>query len=466
MPATKQIHTVSPGSVNLLYLDAPNAGFSYQLVKNASDAKVKAAEFDAQNFNPFIDASQMIRVLLRFLDDHPLIKSNSVILVGESYGGVRASIMMNMLLFHNRYQDGTRVYRDASLTEEIRRHFANVYSSEVGTLVTPEMAAGQFGAQILISPLIAGKYQNELAGEVYEREASVIYRIAVETGTVYNPCASAGCSPRNNALDFVEYTAHRDINQYDKPAGFVDEILAFNIAGLNLPVILSSLFRCDITLIPYLGASYREEAYRYIKNKTEDNLAVINSPGFAKLPAPVRIRIMHKARALEMDKLFLRNEPGSTLEEVFGVLNSWDDYLIDCNESATAAFYDNSAIKNGYMATDPLAASMGELFLQNLALVRTLITDCRLDLVIYAPVIPDSLKRYPTLVKTVARRDDMNDGYIDVYYLPGSLADVETPQKRTIYFPRYASSGHRVTLAQPDKFFEDVQKWLSANCKK
>jgi carboxypeptidase C (cathepsin A) len=122
---------------NLLYLDAPITGFSYNLVKNASDVNVRTAEFDAQNFNPFIDASQMIRVLLRFLADNPSIKRNNVIIVGESYGGVRASIMLNMLLFHNRYQDGTRVYRDASLTDEIQRHFACVNFECSGGAISP-----------------------------------------------------------------------------------------------------------------------------------------------------------------------------------------------------------------------------------------------------------------------------------------------------------------------------------------
>jgi hypothetical protein len=38
---------------------------------------------------------------------------------------------------------------------------------------------------------------------------------------------------------------------------------------------------------------------------------------------------------------------------------------------------------------------------------------------------------------------------------------MEPPDNRTIYFPRYASSGQMVSHGQPDKFFDDVQRWLN-----
>jgi hypothetical protein len=321
--------------------------------------------------------------------------------------------------------------------------------------------AEQFGVQILIEPVVTGAHQDDLAGEAYEKEGSVIYRIAAETGMTYKPCATFGCHPLENAYDFVYGTTNRDLYQYDKYAGYIDEIGAFALKGLNFPGILSAIFQRDIALIPYLGARYRVDAYKYIESESQGAISAINSPAFEKLPAAIKIKLKYGARTRTMKTMSAGPESGNTLEEALGILNQWDDYVVGCNYDVLNAFYDNSAISPGYAALDPMAVSTGELFLQNLALVRTFITNSELDLVIYAPVIPDTLKKYPGIVKNVVWNNETNDGYIDVYYKPGSLSDVETPDKRTIYFPHYASSGHMVSLAQPDKFFDDVRKWLN-----
>ncbi len=444
---------------NLLYLDAPNTGFSYNIVEGAANIDVRKAEFDAQNFNPFIDAAQMTRGLLRFLANNPSIQRNRVIIVGESYGGVRSSIMMNMLLFHDRYEDGTRIYRDASLAAEIRRHFERVDPAYIGKTVAPEAVAGQFGSQILIQPVIAGQNQDNITGKVFEEEGSIIYRIAQETGTVYQPCATAGCNAWENALNFVNDIAGRDIYKYDTYEGFSFEMGAFAREGLNFSDILSTILGQDVSFIPNLGAQYRENAYRYIQSRDADAVSVINSPAFAKLPAAVKLRLKQRRMALAMKKIAVKPQAGDTLEKVLGILKSWDDYIASCNDYVITAYYENSAIAQGY-DIDPLAASTGELFLQNLALVRTFITGADLDLVIYTPAIPDSLKQYPGIVTEVVWNAETDDGSIDVYYQPGSLEDVDAPDKRTIYFPRYRSSGHMVSLAQPDKFLDDVQRWL------
>ena len=188
---------------NLLYLDAPNTGFSYNLLRRASDPKRRAAEFGAKNFNPFIDAAQFIRLLLRFLAVHPSLQANPVIIVGESYGGVRAETMLNLVLFYSSYGDGSRIYRDSALAKEIEQHLEKVFPGESLRPFPPATIARQFNRQVLIAPLLAGIYQDDVAGELYEREGSPIYRIAAETGKKYTPCpepSSAGdgesCIPR------------------------------------------------------------------------------------------------------------------------------------------------------------------------------------------------------------------------------------------------------------------------------
>ena len=179
---------------NLLYIDAPNTGFSYNLLRRASDPKRRAAEFGAKNFNPFIDAAQFIRLLLRFLAVHPSLQANPVIIVGESYGGVRAAAMLNLVLFYSSYGDGSKIYQDSTLAKEIQQHLEKVFPDESLRPFPPATIARQFTRQVLIEPLLAGIYQDDVAGELFEREGSPIYRIAAETGKKYTPCPEASAA--------------------------------------------------------------------------------------------------------------------------------------------------------------------------------------------------------------------------------------------------------------------------------
>ncbi len=447
---------------NLLYIDAPNTGFSYNLAKHADNRNVRTAEFTVRNFNPYIDAAQVIRVLLRFLADRPAIMGNQVILVGESYGGTRASAMLNMLLFYSHYGDGSRIFKDAALASKIQKHFEKIDPFYKGLTVPPEAVASQFSSQILIEPLITGIYQDELAGEAYEEEGSVIYDIAQATGTTYTPCSGRpDCRAFDNALDFVEGTAKRDVYQYDMGDGYTMGISNYNRSILDSEPILSQILGRDALSIWFLNPSSRKNAYRYIESESLDTLAVLESAGFERLPAAERMRIKKTImlKALGSDKIS-PEEATDTLEKLLGPLSTWDAYVVGCNEAVNNTFYDNEAIDAGY-PIDPMNEIYGSLFLENLALVDTFITDCDLDLVIYAAILPDTMKEYTDMVEDVVWDDATDEGYIRVYYKPGSLPYTETPDMRSIYFPRYRESGHMVTLAQPEKFFDDVERWLS-----
>ncbi len=447
---------------NLLYIDAPNTGFSYNLVKYADNKDVRTAEFEARNFNPFIDAAQVTRVLLRFLADRPAIESNPVIIVGESYGGTRAETMLNLLLFYTRYGDGSRIYRDDALSAEIQNHFEKIDPSCKGRTVPPEAVASQFGSQILIEPLLTGHYQDDLAGEAYEKEGSLIFGIAQATGTTYTPCnGRPDCTAFDNALDYVEDTAKRDVYQYDMDDGYTMGISDYNRGMVDRGSILSDIWGRDALSIRLLKPSVRNNAYRYIESESRDAMAVLESVGFERLPAAERMRIRKTVMLKALGSEGIRpKEATDTLEMLLGSLNPWDAYVVGCNDAVNNTYYNNRAIDAGY-PIDPMDETYGRLFLENLPLVDTFISDCDLDLVIYAAVLPDSIKEYTDIVEDVVWDDATDDGYIYVYYRPGSLPDMETPDMRPIYFPRYRASGHMVTLAQPDKFFDDVGRWLS-----
>ena len=80
---------------NLLYIDARQTGFSFcEIPRGVEDIKNRLREFNSQNFNVYFDAADFIRVILAIFEQYPDLKDNRVILVGESYGGVRATMML------------------------------------------------------------------------------------------------------------------------------------------------------------------------------------------------------------------------------------------------------------------------------------------------------------------------------------------------------------------------------------
>ena len=103
---------------NLLYIDARQTGFSYGIVEDPTNRNARSSYFSTDNFNVFADAADFIRVILRFLDNHPKIKSNPVVFAGESYGGTRTTAVINVLLNVADYAKKNRVFYDQALFNE------------------------------------------------------------------------------------------------------------------------------------------------------------------------------------------------------------------------------------------------------------------------------------------------------------------------------------------------------------
>jgi hypothetical protein len=152
-PAVTKNASVAPNPVpwtsfgNLLYVDAPATGFSYPLAVDGAELPVV---IDADR-----DAAAFVRLLLRFLARHPTLQDNPIIIVGESYGGTRSTLILRHLLRYGDLLDG--VYRDPELYDEIAAHYTTVFGQADD--VPPVEIAGQFGAQVLIQPLVAGYVQ-------------------------------------------------------------------------------------------------------------------------------------------------------------------------------------------------------------------------------------------------------------------------------------------------------------------
>lgn len=455
---------------NLLYIDAPNTGFSYNVLNN-SDLSSRAYDF-ATSYNPFVDASQVLRVVLRFLREHPEIKTNLVIMVGESYGGTRASIMLNMLMFYSGYRDGNNVYADPTLVAEIEQHFKGIFPEDGVVPFKPEVIAGQFGRQIFIEPQLTGIYQDDVTGEMLEKTGSVIDSIAagVKRRPRYTRCKDSKCNKAMWASYYIHYIAGRDEYNYTKPNTWSDDLEAHAMSGLLDVNVLSKVLDYDIKKIPLLRPEARngKGAYRDLGANSTDDDAFDDEylKYFMGVNASPRSRenltlLLEESSRKWMGSKYKRHT-GSTLEEVLGKLDTIDNYLIGTNTLLYIGYKYNIFTAAGYDINQDSSARYGELFLQNLALVKTFVTDAAYDLVIYSPALPISFKRYTGIVDSVvvSRGTKSSSGTITINYKPDSLHVIATPSSKTIFYPYYSESGHSVSSAEPKKLLSDIQKWL------
>lgn len=144
---------------NLLYIDARNTGFSYLLSDEADVPESREQTFDLGNFNGATDGADFVRVLLRVLAKNPALRNNRVVLVGESYGGLRASVMLSLLLDPNAAVASGAPLVDPALSAEIEEHYRAVFPGFAVEDFTQEDRASQFGWQVLIQPWVGGLYR-------------------------------------------------------------------------------------------------------------------------------------------------------------------------------------------------------------------------------------------------------------------------------------------------------------------
>ena len=133
---------------NLLYIDSRQAGFSYGVADDPADSSERTTAFDLASFDAAPEAADFVRVVLRVLQRQPALQNNRVVLVGQSYGGPRASLMLNLLLYPS-----TPLLRDDTLSAELAAHYRRVFGRVDG--LEPALLARQFGWQVLIQPFFA-----------------------------------------------------------------------------------------------------------------------------------------------------------------------------------------------------------------------------------------------------------------------------------------------------------------------
>ncbi|WP_181233304.1 S10 family serine carboxypeptidase-like protein [Enhygromyxa salina] len=397
---------------HLLWIDARQTGFSYGLLDEPSDASARAEAMDVASFNSYRDAADFVRTLLRFLDAHPTLRASEVVLVAESYGGIRAQIMLDMLLWADAYEDGSRKLSDVALAQEIRAHHLAVHGSTAAADV-----AAQFGRQVLIQPALTGSVQQVTAGQLFEQPDSVIEQFALELGVDYVSCAEKGgpCDAYGNATSFIG-SQGRSAYDYRAPASWLNDVFNLVAARLNDVDTTETLLGVELSQIMGITADQRAPGWRFVHA--------------GSYPADAE----------------LGNWPDHG-----GALNSWDRYFLSFNAEALGQF---RSVDARALDLDPADPHFGELFLSNLVFVDTLITEAAYDVVIYTPAIPAALESYSALVASVIVDPDAREWTVE--YQDGVLAN---PGARVVSVPVYAAS-HAVTYDEPGKLRDDVELWL------
>ena len=403
---------------HLVWIDARQTGFSYGLLDDPSDQGARAAAMNLDNFNAYRDAADFVRTLLRLLEAKPELRTREVVLVAESYGGIRAQLMLDMLLHPGAYEDGSRPLRDLELGAEIRAHHLalGVDPDE------PTEISTQFGHQILIQPALTGEVQQDVAGELFEQPGSILDQIAAELGVSYTPCSEivGPCDPYDHALDFVLFEGR---SPYDvgAPATWLGDTFSLVGARLNDGAATEALLGVALEDLPAFVPRGRTQAWRAV------NLGVF--PTDAEL---------------------------GDWPDIAGPLQDWDRYFAPLN---TEALFEFRSAEARALDIDPADAHFGERLLTNLAHVDTLVTHAALDIVIYAPSIPPALAGYDALVTGVEVEaiGDEGDELWRVHYRDD--VGIEPPE-RTIFAPHY-EAGHAVSLDSPLALREDVTAWLA-----
>ena len=466
---------------NLLYIDAPNAGFSYML----SDVETKAGVIDlftnGSNYNPFIDAAQVLRVVLRFLKEHPAIQQNEVIFVGESYSGVRVTTILNLLLNYENYGNGKRVYKDVELSKLIKEQLDSL-PMENKKSYTYDDIAQQFGRQILIQPQIVDEYQTKDFIREMKPDNSLMQTLANEKGSkiTWKDFKKKKGWKKDTGVAitmFMNLILDRDKYHYKKPWSWSDNNEEFAIKGLTNVDVLSKVTGCDIENVKYFSAKERKNSVRYLLKKDTDIFEYWVVRKFIDWKANPEVKMMLKlVPKREIRPVPAVNDPRS-LTSVFGELNKYDSYMSGTNVYVFIGFmmgYGPLFNRDLYDVKPGSSKRYGKMFLDNISIVDTFMTDAKCDLVVYSPALPKQFDpaiggRYNDIVKDVDSqrgRVEMNgtctDGFIEIDFKPEFLVGKGSikSNSRKIHWPHYETSGHSVSSTQPKKFRDDVEKWL------
>lgn len=326
-----------------LFVDARNAGLSYEIVDEPESYVASHAEYNA-----YMDAVDMLRLLALLAPRLPEIRE--ALLVGESYGGVRASLMLDLM--RSTAEDELRPLRSLALARELR-------SLERRWGVPP---SALFNRQLLIQPTLMGTRQDEWVGKLMLRPDSVLRQLGAELGYSFRECLPADCDAFEWMLSALADLG-RSPYDYRAPVDWLEQ---------QLQAASSHVFGRDGLL---------------------ERLAVKPPWG---LPAADRLGGFRIS-----DEEGLPADP-QNWSRVLGSLGPHDRYYIPFNTDV----YDLATSDQAQaLGVDAFSPAIGEAFLQNLRTTHTLITQAKYDLVNHSPAIIESLRTLSTVADVAVGRE-------------------------------------------------------------
>jgi hypothetical protein len=267
---------------SLLYIDARQAGYSYALASDASEEDERTAAFNSKSRNEAIDAADFVRVVLRVLALEPSLQNNPVVIVGESYGGVRAPMMLYFLLNPSMLENSQWNYYDPALAAEVSAHLSAVFQKPAAEL-SQRSIAQQFGWQVLLEPLVVGSYQLqaadtiredarvELAQELGLTRVELDARCADDVSRTQEWCDGVHTAIDRVSLDPAEFQAFNGLVP-SAVAKFAanDRGEAFRLIDARLdpapdPLGLGALPDWDRYYLPDTGASSTDESFTFTR---------------------------------------------------------------------------------------------------------------------------------------------------------------------------------------------------------
>lgn len=249
---------------NLLYIDAPATGFSYPMggVNPGANPSI-GIDLDR-------DAGIFDEVLMRFMLRHPQILSNRVMLVGESYGGTRATMMLEHLFDYGNITNPSSSYQDDQLARQESSFFSAVFGTPTPTL---EQVASKFSAQVLIEPALVGKWQEDQPAQgtidEFNSNANCLPDISVSNGSG-GITTSACWSSAMSMPGMPGWDATCDLYDCDKPPGYSDGLAMMAATSLNSISVLDQMVGANVKNVEWMYSRSRVFVYGRVHGSVPD----------------------------------------------------------------------------------------------------------------------------------------------------------------------------------------------------
>lgn len=383
-----------------LFIDQRNTGFSYNLA--VAGPIPQDGRFTPDDNNPYVDASDYLRVLIAFTLSHPDTASLPILILAQSYGGVRATALLDLLLHREAYLEGRRPLVDHALFDEL-----DAAETTLGVRFEDRVSH-----QVLVQPTLVGTVQDDASGELFQAPGSVMYEIAANLGQHYEPCQNAQCVPYYHALNAIEAWGRSAYN-YLQPAGLLERRLAGASELMQTEDGAAQLLGGSVTEVKLLRAEERIGAWR-LRSDTGDDL---DAEWTARL---------------------------------LGQLAPDDRYFMPFNNDVFVAFSSKAAVDLGIDWLDP---RFGDYFLDNCKQVPTLVTRAPLDLVNYSDGLLSALRQHAAVNTIEVEAEDSagHPGWLRLNYADGAAVRIR--------YPTY-DAGHAVVNERGAELVSDIQEWL------